>query len=69
LHGAELLEEFAPTDDAFFSALEAVGAVECGGVGCCCVSVPSMLVTYHTSLKHLKVIGKECLTWIARRNK
>lgn len=39
LHSAELLEEFAPTDDSFFSALEAVGTVEGGGVGCCCVSV------------------------------
>jgi hypothetical protein len=38
LHVAELLEELAPADDSFFSALEAVGAVECGGVGGCCVA-------------------------------
>jgi hypothetical protein len=38
LHVAELLEELAPADDAFFAALEAVGTVECGGVRGCCVA-------------------------------
>jgi hypothetical protein len=38
LHVAELLEELAPADNALFAALETVGAVECGGVGGCCVA-------------------------------
>jgi hypothetical protein len=39
LHGAELLEELAPADDAFFAALETVGAVKAGEVGGGCIAV------------------------------
>ena len=49
LHGAELFEELAPSDDAFFSAFEAVGAVKGGEVGGCCVAGRVELVSFATA--------------------
>ena len=47
LHGAELLEELAPADDALFSPLETVWPVECGHAGRSCVAVARKSVRVH----------------------
>ncbi len=61
LHGAELFEELAPPDDAFFAAFEAVGAVEGGDVGGCCVagSGVSFVVTARWALGARRLAREE----------